>query len=67
VSYKRLSALQKITDIDSDSSMDMEYTPPKVLEVAKNNSLNLLPPKSRPGTGTSCPTNNLWMGETKKE
>jgi hypothetical protein len=67
VSYKRLSALQKITDIDSDSSMDMECTPPKVLEVAKNNSLNLLPPKSRPGTGTSCPTNNLWMGETKKE
>jgi hypothetical protein len=34
-------------DIDSDSSMDMECTPPKVLEVAKNNSLNLLPPKSR--------------------
>jgi hypothetical protein len=34
-------------DIDSDSSVDMECTPPEVLEAAKNNSLNLLPAKSR--------------------
>jgi hypothetical protein len=36
-----------IMDIDSDSSVDMECTPPEVLEAAKNNSLNLLPAKSR--------------------
>jgi hypothetical protein len=44
---KRLAALQKIIDINSDSCIDMECTPSEVLEVAKNNSFNLLPPKSR--------------------
>ncbi|KAK4884811.1 hypothetical protein RN001_001082 [Aquatica leii] len=38
---------KKTIDIDSNSSVEMECTPPEVCETEKNNSLNLLPTKSR--------------------